>query len=259
MKKLVKNQLQIRISDSRVAMGQLAAEDFADELKKLLDVRENLRVIFASAPSQKEFFAHLTTIEGIDFSRITAFHLDEYIGLEADAPQGFGNFLRDHLFSKLSLKAIHYINGQASDPEAECVRYSALIAEAPIDIVCMGIGENAHIAFNDPPVADFNDPKLVKIVELDKICRQQQVNDGCFAAFDDVPAYAITLTIPAIMSAKSIYCMVPGPTKADAVYNSLEKEVSTEYPASILRNHASATMYLDLESSSRLVLPTVSG
>ncbi|MCL2285132.1 MAG: glucosamine-6-phosphate deaminase [Firmicutes bacterium] len=249
MKKIQKEQLNIQVYETRAEMGKAAAEDLACKLRELLATRENLRIIFASAPSQNEFFAHLATIHDIDFSRITAFHLDEYIGLAADAPQGFGNFLKDRLFSKILPGKIHFFNGQAENPEAECERYAALINEAPIDIVCMGIGENAHIAFNDPPVADFNDPKLVKIVELDEICRQQQVNDGCFPTFDDVPTHAVTLTIPAIIGGETIFCMVPGPTKANAVYNSLEKEISTEYPASILRKKQGATLYLDKDSS----------
>jgi len=255
MKKLQKDALQVQIYENRTEMGKAAAEELASKLKELLATRKNIRMIFASAPSQNEFFAHLAKIASsgkIDFSRITAFHLDEYIGLSADAPQGFGNFLQDKLFSKIQLGEVHFINSQAADAEAECQRYAALINAAPIDIVCMGIGENAHIAFNDPPVADFNDPKLVKIVELDEMCRQQQVNDGCFATITDVPTHAITLTIPAIMRGEAIFCMVPGSTKANAVYNSLEKEVSTAYPASILRKKQGAVLYLDKDSSSKI-------
>ena len=252
MKKLKKDHLQIRIFETRKEMGQVAAEDLANKMRELFKTRDSIRMIFASAPSQRDFFAHLTTIEGLEFTRVTAFHMDEYIGLDADAPQGFGNFLRDHLFSKLSFGTIHYIDSQAADAEAECERYAALLKEAPIDIVCMGIGENAHIAFNDPPVADFNDPKLVKVVELDDICRRQQVNDGCFATLDDVPVSAVTLTIPALMGAETKFCMVPAPTKANAVYHSLENKVSTEYPASILRTKPGTILYLDSDSSSRI-------
>jgi glucosamine-6-phosphate deaminase len=249
LRKLQEEHLQIQIYENRNAMGKAAAEDLVFTLRKLLATGENIRMIFASAPSQNEFFAHLTSFTAIDFSRITAFHLDEYIGLNADAPQGFGNFLRGHLFSKLNFGKVHYINGQAKDAEAECERYAALINAAPINIVCMGIGENAHIAFNDPPVANFNDPKLVKIVELDNICRMQQVNDGCFSAIEHVPTHAITLTIPAILRAEKIFCIVPGITKAQAVYNSLKKEISTGYPASILRKKQNTVLYLDVDSS----------
>jgi len=253
MRQFTKDELQVQIYPSRAEMGKAAAEEMAVVLKKLLKSQDNVRMIFASAPSQNDFFIHLATIEDIDFSRVTAFHLDEYIGLPADAPQGFGNFLKERLFSKLSpLGEIHFIDSQAQDPQAECDRYAALLNAAPIDIVCMGIGENAHIAFNDPPVADFNDPKLVKIVELDQICRQQQVNDGCFASLDLVPTHAVTLTVPAIMRGKAVFCMVPGPTKANAVYNTLEKEITTAYPSSILRMKQGAVLYLDTDSAVKL-------
>jgi len=251
MQKFKKDNLKVNVYENRAAMGKAAAEDLAAKMKVLLLTQDSLNIIFASAPSQNDFFEHLVAMN-VDFSKVTAFHLDEYIGLPSDAPQGFGNFLKDRLFSKLKFGTIHYIDTEAANAEEECNRYSALINKAPIDIVCMGIGENAHIAFNDPPVADFNDLKTVKVVELDLVCRQQQVNDGCFATLDDVPTHALTLTIPPFLKAKTLLCMVPAPTKANAVYNSLEKEVSTEYPASILRTKAGATMYLDKDSSSRL-------
>jgi glucosamine-6-phosphate deaminase len=252
VKTLQKGQLSVQIYETRDAMGKAAAADVTAKLKALLTTRENVRMVFASAPSQQEFFAYLTEGDA-DFGRVTAFHLDEYIGLEADAPQGFGNFLQSRVFSKVNFGKINFIDGQAADPQAECGRYAALLAEAPIDIVCMGIGENAHIAFNDPHVADFNDPLRVKVVELDAACRTQQVNDGCFAALDDVPTHAITLTIPALLDCGAVFCMVPGPAKADAVYNSLEKEITTRYPASILRTKAGATLYLDTASSAGLL------
>jgi len=251
MKRYQKDELKVQVYKNRAAMGKAAAEDLAAKMKELLSTQESLNIVFASAPSQNDFFEHLVAMD-VDFSKVTAFHLDEYIGLPSDAPQGFGNFLKERLFSKLKFGAIYYIDSQAADAEEECNRYAALINKAPIDIVCMGIGENAHIAFNDPPVADFNDPKTVKVVELDLVCRQQQVNDGCFASLEDVPTRALTLTIPPFLKAKTLLCMVPATTKANAVYNSLEKEISTEYPASILRIKAGATMYLDEDSSSRL-------
>jgi glucosamine-6-phosphate deaminase len=178
--------------------------------------------------------------------------MDEYTGLPADAPQGFGNFLRQRIFSRSPFREVNYLNGLAPDIEAECARYAALLKSAPIDIVFMGIGENAHIAFNDPGAADFKDPKTVKVVELDSVCRRQQVNDGCFAEFDDVPLRALTLTIPALLQAQRIFCVVPAKTKANAVYNSLSGEITETYPASILRTHGNAVMYLDRDSGARL-------
>ena len=178
--------------------------------------------------------------------------MDDYVGLAADAPQGFGTFLKERLFGKCPFREVHYINGLTDDIEGECRRYAKLLEEAPVDIVCMGIGENAHIAFNDPGVADFNDPALVKLVPLDLVCRQQQVNDGCFKSVDQVPTHAITLTIPAIIRSSRIFCMVPAKTKADAVFNSLNSGISEAYPASILRNHSNAVMFVDENSGARL-------
>jgi glucosamine-6-phosphate deaminase len=179
--------------------------------------------------------------------------MDEYVKLPADAPQGFGNFLRARLFAKCPFKEVHYLNGLAKDPEEECRRYSELLNREPIDIVCMGIGENAHIAFNDPGVADFHDRETVKMVALDLVCRQQQVNDGCFAGIDEVPTHALTLTVPLLFGGGQIFCVVPAKNKADAVYASLNNGVGEKCPASILRNHENAVMYLDGESGARLM------
>src|SRR5690606_2355596 len=147
------------------------------------------------------------------WSKIIGFHMDEYIGLDSDHPQTFASFLRKHLFDLVPIHHVYFINGNAPEVDAECDRYAALLRKYPVDIVCMGIGENTHIAFNDPHVANFNDPKLVKIVDLDHESRQQQVNDGCFATFEAVPTHAITLTIPALVDGKHLYCMVPGKNK----------------------------------------------
>ncbi|RZJ88243.1 MAG: glucosamine-6-phosphate deaminase, partial [Chryseobacterium sp.] len=177
---------------------------------------------------------------------------DEYIGLAADAPQGFGNFLRHRLFDKFNFKSVNYLNGNADDISAECERYTTLLTQNKVDIVCMGIGENGHLAFNDPPVADFEDKDTVKVVKLDEVCRQQQVNDGCFATLDEVPRRALTLTIPALLSAIYINCVVPGPTKAIAVANTLNSQISTENPATILRKHVKTVLFLDGDSSKLL-------
>ena len=180
---------------------------------------------------------------------MNAFHMDEYIGLSADAPQGFGNFLKAHIFGLAPFKSVNYIDISAKDPDKECERYAALLAEYPTDIVVMGIGENGHIAFNDPPVADFNDPKAVKPVLLDEICRNQQVNDGCFATLDDVPKYAITLTVPTLFAGDHLFCIVPAKTKANAVKATLCGEIGEACPATVLRRHPSAILYLDGDSS----------
>ena len=147
---------------------------------------------------------------------------------------------------------MHYINGNASNPEEECSRYAALLEANPVDLVCMGIGENTHIAFNDPHVADFNDPLMVKLVELDEVSRMQQVHDGCFASIEEVPRMAITLTIPALLKAASIVCVVPGINKAQAVYHTINSPVSALYPSTALRQHENASLYLDVNSASLL-------
>ena len=170
MKTFQKEELQVKIFDTRAEMGRVAAADFAAVVKELLQTKDTIRIIFAAAPSQDDFLAAAVADKSIDFSRVDAFHMDEYIGLDKDAPQGFGNFLRDRIFAKREFHSVHYLDGQNPDSEAACESYAALLNEKPIDIVCMGIGENGHIAFNDPPVADFNDPKTVKVVKLDEVC-----------------------------------------------------------------------------------------
>ena len=209
-------------------------------------------MIFAAAPSQNELLYALATDKEIPWNRINAFHMDEYIGLSADAPQGFGNFLKEHIFGLADFKSVSYIDITASDAEKECKRYAELLAKYPTDIVVMGIGENGHIAFNDPPVADFNDKKAVKSVELDEICRNQQVNDGCFAKIDDVPKTAITLTVPTLFAGDHLFCIVPAKTKAKAVKATLCDDINEKCPATVLRRHKSAILYLDGDSSSLL-------
>lgn len=231
---------------NRREMGAAAATAAATRLRELLSRKEEVNMIFAAAPSQNEFLAALQQAPDIDWTRVNAFHMDEYIGLAADAPQAFGNFLKTRLFDALPFRKVHYIHGSTREA------YTRLLVEYPTDIVCMGIGENGHIAFNDPPVADFNDPALIKAVELDAVCRQQQVNDGCFAQLSDVPTHALTLTIPALMKADYLFCMVPGPTKAEAVRNTIHAPVVEQYPSTILRKHPAAILYLDAQSASLL-------
>ncbi len=236
--------------ETRLEMGRAAAHDAAQAVKSLLETRDTVRMIFAAAPSQNEFLDALVA-EDIDFSRIVAFHMDEYVGLSADAPQGFGNFLRRGLFDRAPFKAVHFIGGGADDIAAECARYSALIEEG-VDIVCLGIGENGHIAFNDPHEADFDDPMLVKRVSLDEKCRMQQVHDGCFAKIEDVPTHALTLTIPALMNADYHFCIVPAATKAEAVYRTVYGEIGAHCPATALRLCPHASLYVDGDSGARL-------
>ena len=249
---LKQDELAVEQYASRKAMGEAAAKEVAAKIAGLQREKESVNIIFAAAPSQNEFLEALIAAPGIDWRRVNGFHMDEYIGLAADAPQGFGNFLRGRLFGRLPFGQVFYLDGQAADPQAECARYSALLAEYPADIVCLGIGENGHIAFNDPHVARFDDPVRVKVVDLDDKCRRQQVHDGCFQSLDEVPTQAFTLTIPILMSAAYTFCIVPASTKAEAVYNTLYAPLCEEYPSTILREKENARLYLDMESGSLL-------
>lgn len=247
------DKLNVKVYQTREEMGKAAAEEAAAAIRAAIAAKGEINMIFAAAPSQNEFLAHLIADKSIDFTKINAFHMDEYIGLPADAPQGFGNFLRERLFDRVPFKTVNTIDSTAADPEAECRRYAALLQAHPCDIVCMGIGENGHIAFNDPHVADFGDKAAVKVVALDETCRQQQVNDGCFARLDDVPTHALTLTIPTLTAPEAVFCIVPAKTKANAVYATLRGGITEACPASILRRHANATLYCDADSAARVL------
>ncbi len=231
-------------------MGRRAAEDIAGEMRRLLGAQRGVRMIFAAAPSQSEMLAALVGMAGIDWTRVTAFHMDEYLGLAADAPQRFGVWLRSAIFNRLPFGAVHLLE-PGDDPEAAAKAYAARLGEAPIDIVCCGIGTNGHLAFNDPP-ADLDDPLDVKVVELDGACRQQQVDDGCFARFDDVPTHALTLTVPRLLSATRMFCCVPGAFKREAVRSTLRDPISGRVPATALRTHANWSLYLDEDSAADL-------
>jgi len=241
------DQLQINVYESRQEMGTSAAEQVMGKIRELLNTKDRVRMIFAAAPSQNEFLEKLAAADNIDWERVTVFNMDDYVGLPADSPQRFSAFLNERLFNIVQPGVKHLIDGSGSS-EAECERYEGLLQESAIDIVCLGIGENGHLAFNDPPVADFNDPAWVKPVNLDDTCRQQQVNDGCFATFADVPMQALTLTIPALLSASHLFCIVPGASKRNAVKQALYGPIDTECPASILRQHSSCTLFLDVDA-----------
>src|SRR5690625_1785147 len=242
-----KDELKYYVCSTRDEMGKLAANLASKHIKKLLAEKEEIRVIFASAPSQDETLHYLTNDQEMDWSRIVGFHMDEYIGLPTNSDQWFKNYLEKNILEKVVMKQFHFIDGTA-DPEEEMERYAQLLNEQPIDIVCLGIGENGHIAFNDPPVADFQDPKTIKRVELDQKSRQQQVNDGCFPSIQDVPTHALTLTIPALTATSAMICTVPGPTKKEAVSNVLNGEIDISCPATIMRKHHNAYLIMDSEA-----------
>lgn len=251
-KKLISEHLQVEIFNVRKEMGIAAGKTVSSRIKNLLQEQRLVTMVFAAAPSQNDFLAALAGEPGIDWQRIIALHMDEYVGLSTDSPQRFGKYLKDHIIDLVHPGETYFLNGNAESLTDECLRYARLLVEHPVDIVCCGIGENGHLAFNDPPVADFLDPEIVKIVELEEKCRQQQVNDGCFSSLTQVPTKALSLTIPALFSSRFIYCMVPGSTKAAAVRDSIKGPVSTSCPASVLRRHLRATLYLDQDSAALL-------
>lgn len=252
MRTLNIDKLVVEIYENRTLMGEAAARDIKAKISELLSKKDEINMIFAAAPSQNDVLKSLVEDKSIEWNRVNAYHMDEYIGLDKDAPQGFGNFLKSHIFGLVPFKSINYIDITTDNPEKEAERYGKLLTENPTDIVIMGIGENGHIAFNDPPVADFNDTKVVKPVKLDEICRQQQVNDGCFSSIDKVPTHAMTLTVPTLVKAPYLFCIVPAPTKANAVYETLNGSIDEHCPASILRLQQNAKLYLDNESSKLL-------
>lgn len=247
--------LLTQIYPDREMLGEEAARLAAVKVNKLLNQKEEINILFAAAPSQNEFLAALQN-QDIPWKRINALHMDEYIGLAQDAPQRFGNFLKERIFDIVPFKSIHYLYRENEIPQSICQRYENVLSQYPIDIVFMGIGENGHIAFNDPHVASFNDPQSVKTVFLDEICRMQQVHDGCFRSLSEVPQQAVTVTIPTIMKAQCLLCMVPGIQKAHAVKETLYGPISTQCPASILRTHPQATLFCDKDSASLLPLKT---
>lgn len=244
--------LEVRIFPNQSEMAAAAAFVAADCLNAAIDHRDEARAIVASATSQVQFLAALTAVADVDWSRVTLFHMDEYLGVSADHPASFRRFLREHVTGRVQPRALHLIGGDAPEPLKEIARYQALLDAAPIDLCCLGIGENGHVAFNDPPVADFDDPHTLKLVQLDEGCRRQQVGEGCFPTIADVPQYAYTLTVPALCRAHRLVCVVPERRKAAAVRDALRGPIAASCPASILRRQAHATLFLDAESAELL-------
>lgn len=254
MKEIIEEKLKVRIFETRSQMGADAAKAVSEKINELLKNKEYLNIVFAAAPSQNEFLSFLKE-QDVDWSRIKAFHMDEYVGLDKDAPQLFGNYLREKLFGQVPFREVYYLGGDKDKLEQECQRYTSLLEKYPTDIVILGIGENTHLAFNDPHVADFNDQKTVKIVDLDEKNRQQQVDPDdhiCFNKIEEVPTHAITLTIPALFKADYAYAVVPGKNKADAIFHTLNEEIQEHYPSTLLRKHPNAVLYIDKDSASKL-------
>lgn len=244
-------KLSIYVGSSRSDMGLKAAQDVSDELRRRLAKQKGVRMMFAAGPSQGEMLAALVERPGVDWRRITAFHMDEYIDLPRDAPQRFGRWLAERIFDRVPFGEVHLIETDRNIDFA-AANYAAKLGEAPIDVVCLGIGVNGHLAFNDPP-ADFNDPASVKVVHMDAICRQQQVDDGCFDSIDQVPKRALTVTIPPMMAADRLFCCVPGVRKREAVRRTLQDTIGPDWPATALRLHPNCNLYLDPDSAPDVV------
>ena len=250
-KTLKVDNLEVAVYEEPVAMGKAAADFVQKKLAEAIDRKGNANLILATGASQFTFLMALKERD-IDWQKITVFHLDEYKDISDTHPASFRKYLKDRILDEVKPAKIHFLNGDAEDIELEMAQYAEALKKYPIDIACIGIGENGHIAFNDPPVADFNDPELVKLVTLDEACRNQQLGEGWFPTFDDVPAQALTLTITAILNCRAISCVVPDERKADAVYNTLYHEMSTECPATILRQDGETKLFLDKGSASKI-------
>lgn len=243
--------LAVEIHPSKDALGRAAAACAAGWMRAALEHRGRARIIVGTGPSQNEVIAALAEA-GLDWSRVEVFHMDEYVGIAAAHPASFRRWLKEHVSDIVHPGRVHYLAGDAPDTAAECRRYAALLAEAPVDVCFIGFGENGHIAFNDPHEADFHDPLGVKVVTLDARCRGQQVGEGHFATVADVPRRAMTLTCPALMAAAHLVCSVPDRRKAEAVRNALEGPITEACPASLVRTHPSAAVFLEPESAAYL-------
>jgi len=242
--------MKIIIATSKQELGKQAAIKGASLLKKAIMERGKANIIVATGASQFEMLAELVK-QDIDWSVVTAFHLDEYIDIPVSHPASFRKYLKERFVDLAHPKEFHYINGDSVDPEAECMRLGKIISQYPIDVAFVGIGENSHLAFNDPP-ADFETEAAYLVVNLDDACRKQQMGEGWFKTFEEVPTQAISMSIRQIMKSKSIICTVPDERKAWAVKQTVKSEISNKIPASILQNHPATWLYLDEKSSSLL-------
>jgi glucosamine-6-phosphate deaminase len=251
-KSFYKDKLRVEIFGCKEDMGKDSATFVTGKLNQSIKEKGFANLILGTGASQYPLLDALLKKE-IDWSKINLFHLDEYIGLSDQHPASFRKFLKERIADKISPKNVYYLHGDADDIDDEIRRYEKLLKDNPIDVACIGIGENGHIAFNDPSVADFNDPVHLKVVVMDHACRMQQVGEGWFSTVNHVPEKAITLTITAIMNCKTLCCTVPDKRKSEAVYHTLSGEVSTSCPASILRNHGNAVLFLDSLAATKIL------
>jgi len=244
--------MEISIFETKQEMGKAAAENAANVIKQAINAKGYANIILATGASQFEMLEHLVLFTDIDWSCVTMFHLDEYIGLDINHQASFRRYLKDRFVDRVScLKAFHLINGDTGNPAKECRRVGDLIKNNPTDVACVGIGENGHLAFNDPP-ADFETDSPYIIVDLDQKCREQQMGEGWFASLDVVPKQAISMSIRQIMKSRQIVVTVPDERKAEAAKMTLKQEISPDYPASILRNHSNCHLFLDKAAASKI-------
>ena len=249
LRTLTRGRLDVEVYADRPSLGRAAAAEVAACLRGLVERDGRATAIFASAPSQNEFLAALREDRTVPWPRVTAFHLDEYVGVSASHPASFRRFLVDRLFAHVPLRAFHGLDGEAPDPEAECERYADLLRRERPGLAILGIGENGHLAFIDPPLCDFHEARDVRVVELDAISRQQQVHDGGFPRIEDVPRTALSLTIPLLLRVPRAVAIVPGPVKRAAIQAALDGPVTCACPASVLRRHPGARLYVDTASA----------
>jgi glucosamine-6-phosphate deaminase len=249
------DQLPVAVYPDNHSLGQAAAEAAAETLRAAISRQGYANLIVATGNSQLSFYAALHEWQDVDWQRVTMFHMDEYVGMAPDHPASFRRYLHERIVDLVRPAAFHSIAGDAPDPEQECQRYAALLHAHPADLCCLGIGENGHLAFNDPPEARFADPVWVKIVALSEASRRQQVGEGYFASLADVSTHAITLTIPALLAARQVLAIVPEQRKAPAVQAALSGPITEECPASILRTVGHARLLLDAGSFSQVPVP----
>jgi glucosamine-6-phosphate deaminase len=251
---LVVDDLRVYAHPSSAALATAAAEEAAQVVRAAVDVRGVANAMFATGNSQLEFIEELVrNAAEIPWHRVIVFHMDEYVGVDPEHPAGFAKWIRERIVDRVRPMRAHLIDGRA-DPIEESKRYATLLERNPLDLCCLGIGENGHLAFNDPPGADLADPSDVRVVTLEEACKRQQVNEGHFPTMSEVPAQAITVTIPALLRAGRVVAVVPEARKADSVAAALQGPVSSECPASALRTKTGATLHLDPDSASRLAL-----
>lgn len=246
------DQLPVAIYESNEALGRAAALDARRAINAAIAQKGEANIILATGNSQLTFLQALRGLSGIDWSKVSIFHMDEYLGIDPNHPASFPLFLQEHFLKFVQVRAFYPVPNNPANVEQACREYEALLKEKPLDLVALGWGENGHIAFNDPPYARFDDPVWVKVIELAEASRRQQVGEGHFKSLAEVPTHAITLTIPALLAPKVVLCIVPEARKAAAVRACLTEPISEDRPGSILRRVSQARLYLDPESAARL-------